>query len=63
MSDAPDGPPELAGGKLAGDPGMEDASETGGASMGTPAGKPDDNLSELPGAKGGGGGGGSGQGA
>jgi hypothetical protein len=42
---------------------MEGASETGGASIGTPASGPDDSTTELPGAKGGGGGGGSGQGA
>jgi hypothetical protein len=61
MSDEPGGPPEVSGGKLAGDAGMEGATENAGASIGSPAGGPDNNLSELPGAKGGGGGGGSGQ--
>ncbi len=36
MSDAPDGPTDLAGGKERGDPGMEDASETGGSGAGHP---------------------------
>ena len=36
MSDAPDGPPDLAGGKERGDPGMEDATETGGSGAGHP---------------------------
>jgi hypothetical protein len=36
MSDAPEGPPDLAGGKEAGDPGMEGATETGGSGAGHP---------------------------
>ncbi len=36
MSDAPDGPPDLAGGKERGDPGMEGASETGRSGVGHP---------------------------
>ncbi len=36
MSDAPDGPIDLAGGKEAGDPGMEGATETGGSGAGHP---------------------------
>jgi hypothetical protein len=54
MSDAPERSPDLAGGKQAGDPGMEGASSTGGASVGTPKPGPDDSSSrELPGEKGG----------
>ena len=56
MSDAPDGPPEVSGGKKAGDPGMEDATETGGSGAGHPAtGESGDDSSsrELPGEKGG----------
>lgn len=64
VSDAPDLPPDLAGGKKIGDPGMEGASSTGGDSLGTPQPGPDESGNhELPGEKGGGGGGGSGQGA
>ena len=36
MSDAPDGPPDLAGGKEQGDPGMEGAAETGRGGVGHP---------------------------
>lgn len=52
ISDAPDGPADLAGGKLAGDPGMEDATENGAGGT-TPGGGPDDTSRQLPGEKGG----------
>jgi len=53
ISDAPDGPPDLAGGKMAGDPGMENATENGAGGT-TPGGGPDDTSNrELPGEKGG----------
>jgi hypothetical protein len=60
MSDAPDESPVVAGGKQAGDPGMEGASSTGGDGVGTPKPGPDDGSSrELPGEKGGGASGGA----
>jgi len=52
MSDAPEGSPEVAGGKMAGDPGMEDATENGAGGT-TPGGGPDNTSRELPGEKGG----------
>ena len=58
VSDAPDLPPDVAGGKGMDDPGMEGASSTGGDTMGTPKPGPDDSSThELPGEKHGGGGG------
>ncbi|HTJ76909.1 MAG TPA: hypothetical protein VL337_16245 [Acidimicrobiales bacterium] len=64
VSDAPDLPPDVAGGKGVGDPGMEGASSTGGDTIGTPKPGPEEGSApQLPGEKGGGGGGGSGQGA
>ena len=55
MSDAPEGPDETRGAMQAGDPGLEGATETGGASiLNRPTGGPDDNSSrELPAEKGG----------
>ena len=57
MSDAPDGPIEARGGKMAGDPGMEGAGETGRQGVGksdTSDWSDDDNTSrELPAEKGG----------
>jgi hypothetical protein len=43
VSDAPDLPPDVAGGKGLGDPGMEGASSTGGASIGSPKPEAEDN--------------------
>ncbi|HEV2761283.1 MAG TPA: hypothetical protein VGV86_17120 [Acidimicrobiales bacterium] len=63
MSDAPDGPPDLAGGKERGDPGMEGASETGRSGVGHPdTGMDVDENSEtnLQAEKGGSAGGGTG---
>ena len=61
MSDAPDGPLDTRGGKEAGDPGMEGATEVGrsGVSYSDTGSDVDDNTStELPGQKGGAAGGG-----
>ena len=62
MSDAPDGPVENRGGKMAGDPGMEGAGEIGrqGAGKSDTSGNVDDNTSELPAEKGGNAGAGAG---
>ncbi|MDQ6725497.1 MAG: hypothetical protein M3066_04940 [Actinomycetota bacterium] len=58
MTDAPEGPPTEAGGKMAGDPGMENATENGAGGT-TPGGGPDSTSNrELPGEKGGAAGGG-----
>ena len=57
MSDAPDGPPEMRGGKERGDPGMEGASETGRGGVGHPVSgmEPDDSSDRrLQAEKGGG---------
>ena len=57
ISDAPDGPVENRGGKMAGDPGMEGATEIGRQGAGksdTSDWSDDDNTSrELPAEKGG----------
>ena len=56
MSDAPDGPVENRGGKLAGDPGMEGAGETGRQGLGksdTSDWSDDSSSRELPAEKGG----------
>ncbi len=56
MSDAPDGPVELSGGKLAGDPGMEGAGEIGRQGPGksdTSDWADDTSNRELPAEKGG----------
>jgi len=53
VSDDPDGPLDERGGKQAGDPGMEGATETGGTSvLNRPSGDPDDGTSQLPAEKG-----------
>jgi len=62
MSDAPDGPEELRGGKELGDPALRGATETGSSGIAytdTGSKADDDNTSrELPGEKGGAAGGG-----
>ena len=60
MSDAPGGPPDISGGKEAGDPGMQDATETGRGGVGyeETGGQTDDSSTQLPAQKGGAAGGG-----
>jgi hypothetical protein len=60
MSDAPDAPVEARGGKEAGDPGLEGATETGrqGVGYSDTGGNVDDNSTQLPAQKGGAAGGG-----
>ncbi len=64
MSDAPDGPIEARGGKLAGDPGMEGANEIGRQGVGksdTSDWSDEDNTNrEFPAEKGGNAGAGAG---
>ena len=55
VSDNPDGPDELAGGKKVGDPALAGATETGGSGAAHPSTNvPDDGSTELPAEKGGG---------
>jgi hypothetical protein len=53
MSDAPDGPEELRGGKEGGDPALEGATETGrqGVGYSETGSQVDDGTSQLPAEK------------